>query len=209
MSIHQIKNTVFRGQPLGTASKVMIMVHGRGASAESILSLADHLEVADFCLAAPNATGGTWYPLSFLAPEEENEPNLSSALEVLEQLLSQVKAAGYDSRQIYFAGFSQGACLTSEFVGRHAQPFGGVFIFTGGVIGDVVERERYQGDFAGTPIFIGTSNPDFHVPVERVMATSNVFRELGAVVVEKIYPNMPHTIIPDEIEEANKILQQG
>jgi phospholipase/carboxylesterase len=206
MSIHSINNTVFRGKSLGTAAKVMIMIHGRGASAESILSLAEHLDVADFCLVAPNASGGTWYPLSFLSPEEENEPYLSSALELIGQLLAQVKAAGYDSKQIYFAGFSQGACLTSEFVSRHAQPFGGVFVFTGGVIGDTIKRERYRGDFAGTPIFIGSSNPDFHVPVERVYATSNIFRELGAEVVEKIYPNMPHTVVPDEIEEANKIL---
>jgi phospholipase/carboxylesterase len=206
MSIHKIENTVFAGKPLNEAKRVMIIVHGRGASAAKILLLADQLNVADFALIAPNATGNTWYPNSFLVPEEQNEPYLSSALEVLNQLLIQVKMLGFESKNIYFVGFSQGACLTSEFIGRHAQRFGGAFIFTGGLIGEQVQTDRYSGDFAGTPIFIGSGNPDFHVPVERVHATARLFRQLGAEVVEKIYADIPHSVIPDEIREANLIL---
>lgn len=206
MAIHQIENTVFAGKPLDTASKVLIMIHGRGANAQSILSLAEHLSVKDFALVAPNATGNTWYPQSFLAPEAQNEPYLSSALSLVTDLVNQLKAQVFQSKDIYFTGFSQGACLTSEFLGRNAERFGGAFIFTGGLIGDSLKTNRYQGNFEGTPIFIGSSNPDFHVPVERVYATTNIFKDLGANVTEKIYPNMAHTIIEDEIKEANKIL---
>jgi phospholipase/carboxylesterase len=206
MSIHKIENTVFSGKPIQEAQKALIMVHGRGASANSILSLVEHLEVKDFALIAPNATGGTWYPYSFLAPEAQNEPYLSSALDLLTETVNQLKSKGFEAKNIYFTGFSQGACLTSEFLARNAERFGGAFIFTGGVIGDTLKSERYQGNFEDMRIFIGSSNPDFHVPVERVYATSNIFRDLGAVVTEKIYPNMAHTIIEDELIEANKIL---
>jgi phospholipase/carboxylesterase len=206
MSIHKIENTVFSGKPIQEAQKALIMVHGRGASANSILSLAEHLEVKDFALIAPNATGGTWYPYSFLAPEAQNETYLSSALDLLTETVNQLKSKGFEAKNIYFTGFSQGACLTSEFLARNAERFGGAFIFTGGVIGDTLKSERYQGNFEGMRIFIGSSNPDFHVPVERVYATSNIFTDLGAVVTEKIYPNMAHTIIEDELIEANKIL---
>jgi phospholipase/carboxylesterase len=204
--IHTIENTSYAGVPLQSAERALIMVHGRGASAASILTLADHLAVSDFALIAPNATGGTWYPYSFIAPEAQNEPYLTSALTLLSDIVAHLKSKGFDSRHIYFVGFSQGACLTSEYLARHAEPFGGAFIFTGGVIGEVIRKERYAGHFEGTPIFIGSSNPDFHVPVERVYATANILRDLGATVTEKIYPNMPHTIIPDEIDEANRIL---
>ncbi len=206
MEIHNIANTVFSGKPIDEATKVLIMVHGRGANAQSILGLAKHLSVDDFALVAPNATGNTWYPQSFLAPEAQNEPYLSSALEILTDLVNQLKAKGFESKDIYFTGFSQGACLTSEFLGRNAERFGGAFIFTGGLIGDSLKTERYKGNFDGMPIFIGSSNPDFHVPVERVYATSNIFRDLGADVTEKIYPNIGHTVIEDELNEVNKIL---
>jgi len=209
MSIHKIENTVFQGKPLSEAQKVIILTHGRGASAQSILPLAQELDLQDFAIIAPNATQGTWYPYGFMAPTDQNEPYLSSALAVLAGLRDQVLAAGFDTRQLYFAGFSQGACLTSEFIARHADAYGGAFIFTGGLIGEKLDPTRYQGNFEGTPIFIGSADPDFHVPVERVYATSNIFRSLGAQVTEKIYPGIGHTIIPDEILEANRILALG
>jgi phospholipase/carboxylesterase len=209
MEIHKIENTVFTGKPLKDAQKVLIMVHGRGANAQSILSLASNLEVEEFALIAPNATDNTWYPQSFLVPVAQNEPYLSSALSIIGNLLKQLKAQGFESKDIYFTGFSQGACLVSEFLGRNIERYGGAFIFTGGLIGDSIKPEQYKGDFAGTPIFIGSSNSDFHVPVERVHATSNIFRDLGAMVTEKIYQNMGHTIIQDEIHEANKILNHS
>jgi phospholipase/carboxylesterase len=209
MSIHKIENTVFAGLPLEKAKRVMILTHGRGASAQSILSLAQNLDLEDFALLAPNATGNTWYPYSFIAPEAENEPYLSSALALLGDLLKNLEAQGFNAGQVYFAGFSQGACLTSEFLGRNAKPYGGALIFTGGLIGQELKTERYQGNFAGMPIFIGSGNPDFHVPVERVYATANIFRELGARVEEEIYPNIPHTIVADEIKRANQLLRAG
>jgi phospholipase/carboxylesterase len=204
--MHTIKNTVWAGVPLDQAKRVLIMTHGRGASAQSILSLAAELAIDGFALAAPQATGNTWYPYSFLAPEAQNEPGLSSGLAVLKELLDTVKAAGILSKNVYFLGFSQGACLTSEFVARHAQLFGGVFILSGGVIGDTVKTERYTGDFAGTPIFLGCSDVDAHVPKDRVQDSSEVFRTLGATVTERIYPNAPHSIFQDEIDHINHIL---
>ena len=204
--MHTIKNTVWAGVPLDQAKRVLIMTHGRGASAQSILSLAAELAVDGFALAAPQATGNTWYPYSFLVPEAQNEPGLSSGLAVLKELLDTVKAAGISSENVYFLGFSQGACLTSEFVARHAQPFGGVFILSGGVIGDSVKTERYTGNFAGTPIFLGCSDVDAHVPKDRVQDSSEVFRTLGATVTERIYPNAPHSIFQDEIDHINHIL---
>ena len=204
--MHTIKNTVWAGVPLDQAKRVLIMTHGRGASAQSILSLAAELAVDGFALAAPQATGNTWYPYSFLAPEAQNEPGLSSGLAVLKELLDTVKAAGILSENVYFLGFSQGACLTSEFVARHAQPFGGVFILSGGVIGDTVKTERYTGEFAETPIFLGCSDVDAHVPKDRVQDSSEVFRTLGATVTERIYPNAPHSIFQDEIDHINHIL---
>ena len=204
--MHTIKNTVWAGVSLDQAKRVLIMTHGRGASAQSILSLAAELAVDGFALAAPQATGNTWYPYSFLVPEAQNEPGLSSGLAVLKELLDTVKAAGISSENVYFLGFSQGACLTSEFVARHAQPFGGVFILSGGVIGDSVKTERYTGNFAGTPIFLGCSDVDAHVPKDRVQDSSEVFRTLGATVTERIYPNAPHSIFQDEIDHINHIL---
>jgi phospholipase/carboxylesterase len=204
--MHDIKNTVWAGQPLAQAKRVLIMTHGRGASAQSILGLAAELDVQDFALAAPQATGNTWYPYSFLVSEAQNEPGLSAGLNVLGQLVAQIKAAGFDSRQIYLLGFSQGACLTSEFVARNAQPFGGVFILSGGVIGDSVKNERYVGDFTETPIFLGCSDVDAHVPKHRVQDSTQIFRRLGATVTEKIYPNAPHSIFQDEINHINLIL---
>lgn len=207
--MHDIKNTVWAGKPLAQAKRVLIMTHGRGASAQSILGLSAELDVEDFALAAPQATGNTWYPYSFLAPETQNEPGLSAGLNVLGQLVAQIKAAGFDSRQIYLLGFSQGACLTSEFVARNAQPLGGVFILSGGVIGESIKSERYTGVFAETPIFLGCSDVDAHVPKHRVQDSTQIFRSLGAIVTEQIYPNAPHSIFQDEINHINLILNNS
>ena len=202
---HQ-KNIITRGKELTKDSKVLIMLHGRGGSAEDILSLSSYLDVKDFTLIAPQATDNTWYPYSFLAPPSQNEPWLSSALNLLKELLQDLSSKGIPSEHIYFLGFSQGACLTLEFVTRNANKYGGVVVFTGGLIGDKIYSENYKGDFQNTPVFIGTSNPDPHVPVERVYATSNILKNMNAAVIEKVYNNMGHTISQDEIENANKIV---
>ncbi|MFH7018391.1 alpha/beta hydrolase [Flavobacterium sp. FlaQc-47] len=186
------------------AGKALILLHGRGASAQDIVSLTTHLNVDDFAFYAPQATGNSWYPYSFLAKPEENEPWLSSALDIVRQVVEEAQKDGITKDNIYFLGFSQGACLTAEFIARNAAKYGGAVIFTGGLIGDQIYPENYSGNFEGTPVFIGTSNPDFHVPVERVYATTNILKEMGAEVTEKVYDNMGHTISMDEIDLANK-----
>lgn len=191
------------GKKLGEAKKVLIMLHGRGAPAEDILGLATHLALNDFTLLAPQATNFTWYPYSFLAPPQQNEPWLSSALENLNDLVNDIDKAGIDQQNIFFTGFSQGACLTLEFVTRHARRWGGVAAFTGGLIGDKIYTENYHGNFQAMPVFIGSSNPDPHIPVERVRETTAVLQSMNASVTEKIYPNLGHTISEDEIRLAN------
>jgi phospholipase/carboxylesterase len=200
------KNIIAAGKELNANSRVLIMLHGRGGSAEDILSLSSHLEVKDFTLLAPQATNHTWYPYSFLAPLAQNEPWLSSALDILKDLLDDLYSKGIASENIYFGGFSQGACLALEFVTRNANKYGGIAAFTGGLIGDKIYNENYKGDFGGTPVFIGTSDPDPHVPVERVYATTNILKSMDAFVTEKVYTNMGHTIIHDEIEKANALI---
>ena len=153
---------------------------------------------------APQATNSTWYPYSFMAPQQQNEPWLSSALFLLKEVVNDINVRGIPSEKIYFLGISQGACLTQEYVARNARRFGGVVAFTGGLIGEKIHNENYPGDFNGTPIFIGSSNPDTHVPVERVYATTNILKKMNAMVTEKIYENMGHTINADEIQLANE-----
>jgi phospholipase/carboxylesterase len=198
------KHIVNAGKELDKAKNVLIMLHGRGGSPEDILSLSSYLNVQDFALMAPQATNNTWYPFSFLAPPQQNEPWLSSALTWIKELVKELNDRGIASENIYFLGFSQGACLTLEFVTRNATRYGGVVAFTGGLIGDKIYMENYKGDFKNTPVFIGSSNPDPHIPIERVYATTNILKNMNAAVLEKIYNNMGHTINDDEIENVNK-----
>ena len=194
------------GKSLDQAEKVLIMVHGRGGSAQDILSLAADLNVDTFALIAPQAPGNSWYPQSFLAPRSENEPSLSNSLKVLKDIVTDLEKEGIAKSQIYFLGFSQGACLSLEFVASHAAGYGGVVAFTGGVIGAHIDHRNYHGDFDGTRIFIGSSDPDFHVPVERVQETTALLEGMGASVTEIIYQNMGHTISRAEIDQANKLI---
>lgn len=194
------------GLPLQNSKKALIMIHGRGATSHDILSLAQHLEVDDFSLIAPQAENRTWYPYSFLAPIAENEPSLSKSLDTISQIVAAVHEGGIEKDNIYFLGFSQGACLALEFISRNASKYGGVVAFTGGLIGDRIYEENYSGDFKNTPVFIGTSDPDFHVPVERVNETERLLKKMGASVTKKVYGNMGHTISQDEIDLANKLI---
>jgi phospholipase/carboxylesterase len=203
--MHQ-KNIVGAGKEITPAGKVLILLHGRGGTAEDIVSLAAHLHVKDFALLAPQATNNTWYPYSFMAPPSQNEPWLSSALQLLREIVDDLLRQGVPTANMYFAGFSQGACLTLEFVTRNAEKYGGVAAFTGGLIGDRINRNNYKGDFQQTPVFIGTSDPDPHIPVERVYATANILREMNAAVTEKVYTHMGHTINQDEIDQVNRLL---
>jgi phospholipase/carboxylesterase len=200
------KQVIRTGKQTGEATKALIMIHGRGGSAEDILGLAQYLPVNDFALFAPQATNNTWYPYSFLAAPKDNEPWLSSALEVVKEVVADVEATGIKKEDIYFLGFSQGACLTLEFVTRNANRYGGAVAFTGGLIGDKIYEQNYTGDFAGTPIFIGTSDPDPHVPVERVHASAEILAGMHAQVTKKIYKNMGHTINQDEINQVSELI---
>ncbi|MEJ7914254.1 MAG: dienelactone hydrolase family protein [Chitinophagaceae bacterium] len=200
------KNIIHAGSSLIDASKVLIMLHGRGANADDILSMSSYLDVEEYALIAPQATNNAWYPYSFMMPQSANEPWLSSALSLVKEIVNDLKRQGFSSEGIYFMGFSQGACLTLEFVARNAEKFGGIAAFTGGLIGDKINLDNYNGDFHNTPLFIGTSNPDPHIPVDRVHATSNILKSMNADVTEKIYIDMGHTINEDEIEMANRLV---
>lgn len=199
-------NLITAGVPLAEADKVLIMIHGRGAGARDILSIANHLDTNGFAFLAPQAVGNTWYPLSFLANPKDNEPYLTNSINTVADIVSGLEAKGITKNKMYFLGFSQGACLAAEFTARNAATYGGVVIFTGGLIGDKLYTENYTGNFNGTPVFIGTSNPDAHVPVQRVNETAALLKEMGANVTVKVYDNMPHTIVQDEIDLANQLI---
>jgi phospholipase/carboxylesterase len=200
------RNIQTAGKSLKEAKRVLIMVHGRGANARDILGLSSHLNVSEYALFAPEATNNTWYPYSFMAQPEQNEPWLSSALNLLKEVVDEVIEQGITSENIYFLGFSQGACLTLEFVTRLAEKWGGVVAFTGGLIGDKINLDNYSGNFSGTPIFIGTGNPDSHVPIERVNESVSILEKMNAKVHLQVHDGRPHSISPDEIEEANRMI---
>jgi len=203
--MHQ-KNILTAGKKLEESGKALIMIHGRGSTAKNILSIRSYLKVDGYTLIAPQATNSTWYPYSFLEPPAHNEPWLSSAITMLDEIVNDL-AKAVDKTNIYFLGFSQGACLTLEFVTRNAQRYGGCVAFTGGLIGDKIYMDNYKGDFKNTPVFIGTSDPDPHVPVQRVHDTVKVLQSMNAQVTEKIYERMGHTINQDEFDHANELLK--
>jgi phospholipase/carboxylesterase len=190
MHKHQ-KNIVYKGLPLDEAEKAMIMVHGRGAAPGNILETTDALETDGFAFLAPAATDHTWYHHSFMAPVEKNEPGLSTGQAMLREILDDILKAGITRDNVYVLGFSQGACMAAEFMARNADRFGGGFIYSGGVIGEQIDQSNYQGDFKGTPILIGCSDIDSHVPLHRVKDTARILIEMGANVIERIYPNGP------------------
>jgi phospholipase/carboxylesterase len=200
VSPHRGQPIRFAGQPLDRARAAMLMVHGRGARAEDILSLADQFEQPDFAYLAPQAAGNTWYPNRFIAPIAENEPWLSSALEFVGDVLKQITAAGIPHERTILLGFSQGACLTLEFAARNARRYGGVMGLSGALIGPEDTPREYQGSLDRTPVFLGCSDVDFHVPRERVDETAEILRKLGGDVTERIYPHMDHTVNQDEID---------
>ncbi|MEJ6981446.1 dienelactone hydrolase family protein [Pedobacter sp. P351] len=200
------KQTEESGLPLKQANKAIIMLHGRGASAESISSLADYLNLEDAAIFAPTATNNSWYPYSFMAPVENNQPALSSALELIDTLVKDIISQGIPLHKIFFLGFSQGACLALEYVSRHATAYGGVIAYTGGLIGEHLNRENYTGDFAHTPILITTGDPDPHVPLSRVEETVEILEEMHAEVSLRVYKGRMHTIQQEEIKLANQLI---
>lgn len=204
---HQNLDPVTTGKDPGEAELAMILVHGRGASAQSILMLADDLNEPGVHYVAPQASQFTWYPHSFLMPTEQNQPGLNSGLQAIHDLITALEEKGIDKRRIILGGFSQGACLASEFTARHPSKYGGVVAFSGGMIGDKIDADQYDGSMEGTPVFMGCSDVDPHIPVERVVETEQVFKKLGAEVTKKIYPGMGHTVIEDELRHVKKLIQ--
>jgi predicted esterase len=189
------------------ADATLVLLHGRGASATDILSLYKEIALPTLAALAPEAANSTWYPQSFLAPLEANQPYLDSALNRLASIVADLLARGIPSKRIALLGFSQGACLTSDFVVRNPRRYGAVMGLTGGLIGPPSTRFEYPGSLAGTPVFLGTSDPDPHVPVQRVQETKAVFERMGAEVELRRYPGMPHTINEDEIDTCRSLLK--
>ena len=204
---HQGQNLYQAGANPTVAKAAMIMVHGRGATPQSILTLASEIDHAnDITFLAPQAQGYTWYPFSFLMPKEQNQPGLNSGIQAVSDAISKAEELGFSKDKIFLLGFSQGACLASEFVARHPDTYAGLFVFSGGLIGDSLHPELYEGDLQQTPIFMGCSDVDFHIPVERVHDSESILSSLNADVTKVIYPNMGHTINEDEINHMNRII---
>jgi phospholipase/carboxylesterase len=195
------------GMPLSEGARAIVLLHGRGASAEDILSLGEEFGEPQFAYLAPQAANHTWYPHSFLAPRQQNEPYLSSALGKIQATLQLATVAGVPFDRIAICGFSQGACLATEFVATHPRRYGGLIAFTGGLIGPLDADITHTGDLAGTPVFFGSGDPDLHVPWQRVQQSAGVLKQMGADVTLRRYPGRPHTITPDEIEAARQLVR--
>ena len=206
---HQHQPVLTLGPSPAEARLAAILIHGRGASAEDILGLAHELAIPDIAFLAPQAADHTWYPYSFLSKIEQNEPGLTSALQVIEGLIAQLGEQGVPPERIALMGFSQGACLTLEFAARHARRYAAIAAFSGGVIGPPGTPRDYAGSFDGTPAFLGCSDMDAHIPVDRVRESAEIYRRMGAAVDERIYPRMGHTIIQDEIDAVARWLAPG
>jgi predicted esterase len=188
------------------ARLVAILLHGRGASAEDILSLAQELSARDVTYLAPQAAGHSWYPYSFLAPTEQNEPYLGSALRLIDSLIESVGRQGVPPQRVALMGFSQGACLSLEYAARHARRFAAIAGLSGGLIGPPGTPRAYPGSLEGTPVFLGCSDIDPHIPVERVQETADVLARMHAAVDQRIYPRMGHTVNRDELDAIANLL---
>lgn len=196
------------GPALEKARAALVLLHGRGASAHSMLDLFHELQVDNLHAVAPQAAGNTWYPQSFLAPLENNQPYLDSALAKVAAVVHGLVASGIPRERIALLGFSQGACLSSEFVVRHPARYGAVMALTGGVIGPPGAVRHDSGSLDGTPVFLGTSDPDMHVPLLRVEETRDLMTRMGAQVELRSYRGMPHTVNEEELEICRQMLQR-
>jgi len=206
--LHRIESTLAAGASPKDAKAAVILIHGRGATPESMLPLAEAFGRTDIFYLAPRATQNTWYPNSFLAPIEMNGPWLSSALSLIGALVDRLATDGFSSDRVGIVGFSQGACLTSEFIARNARRYGMAGVLTGGLIGPPGTPRDYSGSLEGTPVFLGSSDIDPHVPLERVKETTAVLTKLGADVDERIYPRMGHTVNDDEVKAVSTLLEE-
>jgi len=203
---HGSQPLVTGGTPVAEASAAAVLVHGRGATARSILQMGAEFGVEGVAHLAPQAARNTWYPNSFLAPVEQNEPGRSSGLQAVDDAVERAVEADIDRERVLLLGFSQGACLASEYVARNPRRYGGLVALSGGLIGETVDPESYEGDVAGTPVFIGCSDVDPHIPLERVKETSEAFELLNGDVDERIYEGMGHGVNEDELEAVSELV---
>ena len=203
---HAGQPVLHAGAAVEGARAAVVMLHGRGATAEDILSLRRPLAASGVAFLAPQAASRTWYPYSFLAELERNEPHLSSALRRVESLVADLERQSLPAERTVLLGFSQGACLACEFAARNARRWGGVVAFTGGLIGPPGTPRDYPGDLTGTPVFLGAGDPDPHVPRQRVEETAQVLRRMGAEVELRIYPGLGHSINDEELERARRMI---
>ena len=203
---HAGQPVVATGTPLGDARAAMLMVHGRGASAQSILTLAPALATDGVAFLAPQAAGGTWYPYGFMSPIERNEPGIGSGMRAIARVLDAIEGAGIPAERTLLLGFSQGACLASEFVARHPRRYGGLAALSGGLIGPDGTPRDYAGSLGGTPVFLGCSDVDGHIPAARVRESADVLRRLGGEVDMRLYAGMGHLVNEDEIEAVRALV---
>ena len=203
---HQNQPVRNAGISLSQARGAMVMLHGRGATAASILTLVPALGITDFAYLAPQAGGNSWWPQSFLAPIPQNEPGISSGMQAVEDVLARVEAGGVPADRTVLLGFSQGACLAAEFAARHARRYGGVASLSGGLIGPNGTPRNYPGSLDGTPVFLGCSDVDSHIPAERVRLSAEVLERLGGKVTMRLYPGMGHTINEDELDVVRTMM---
>ncbi len=199
------------GASLGEAAVVLVLVHGRGGSGEDMMTLGREISPPDLQVArlAPQAASGTWYPQRFLAPLAQNEPYLTSALGVLAEVVSELVARGISRERVVLAGFSQGACLALEFAARHPHRYGGVIGLSGALIGPPGTVRDVVGALHGTPVFLGCSDVDDHIPLDAVKHSSEFFRKIHADVLERIYPGMPHTVNADEMAVSSNMIRRA
>jgi predicted esterase len=186
----------------------MVMVHGRGASAESIMTLIPAIDIGDFAYLAPNAAGGTWYPNSFLAPIPSNEPGITSGLQAIDEVVASVLGAGIPIERLMLLGFSQGACLSLEYTARNARRYGGICCLSGGLIGPDDTPRNYAGSYDGAPAFLGCSDVDSHIPAARVQESAGVLERMGAHVITRLYRGMGHLVNEDEIANVRSMMEQ-
>lgn len=205
--VHAGGEVLQAGAGLEEAAAAVVLVHGRGGTARAMLELVPELGAeGQVAYLAPQASGGSWYPLSFLAPLDRNEPDLSSALRRLEEIVGRIERAGLSVPNVLLLGFSQGACLALEYVARNARAYGGAVGWSGGLIGPDGTPRDYAGSLQGCPVFIGCSDRDPHIPLRRVRETTSVFRTLGATVTERIYPGLGHAVNAEEIRQARAMI---
>ncbi len=203
---HQDQPLVTAGTPVTDAEAAVVLVHGRGATARSIVQMTDEFDQSRVVYLAPQAARNTWYPNAFTAPVEANEPGRSSGLQAIDDAVTEANDAGIPTERILVLGFSQGACLASEYVARNPTRYGGLAVLSGGLIGETVDPDSYEGDLEGTPAFLGCSDVDPHIPEKRVHDSAAILAQLNGDVTKRLYEGMGHGVNQDEIEHVSRMV---